>query len=140
MPRRAKALPLFTGDTMSSDEYKAYLAGKRSESDVQHTIVRELQRKGWLVVRINGGGGYQKNGQWVWNYQIYGFGNKGLPDLIAYRGGGGVIVDALMIEVKRKGGKLRPSQQQFIERARIFGITVHVADDWEQVTDLIKTL
>lgn len=132
--------PLFTGQAMTAAELRELQAATALESDVQRQVRTELARAGWWAVRINGGGFYNRSGQWVATYDVPGIGGKGHPDLVAYRGSGRLTCEALFVEVKRKGGKLRASQQRFIAHATALGIQVHVCESWEDVTTLIKAL
>lgn len=147
MARRLN-LPLFNGQALSTDEYRALMQSKQSESEVQASIVRELQTRGWMVLRVNGGGTDQYGG-WRWNYTIYGFrkvnsddpnGHDALTDLLAFKGDGGPSCQAVFIEVKRHRGKMSPRQQEFVAFCKLFGIEVHEFQTWQQAADLIKSL
>lgn len=77
-------------------------------------------------------------------YHIFGVGDKGLPDLVAYRAleiagaPSQSFCQALFIEVKGKGGTLSKWQKDFREYAKSMDIPVHVCYDWEQVKRIIE--
>lgn len=133
-----------------------------AEKEVQEGVANLLRQHGWLVTRFNSGGGYRghQGERFVFNYIIYGFvlwcnrtpfmiqtkdgmklskhrarNGEGYPDLTAFRGD-----RFLMIEVKRKKGKIREAQKLFAEFARQYGITVHSFDSWEQARDFVDRM
>lgn len=62
------------------------------------------------------------------------FGKKGLPDILGYLPGG----QALFIECKGTGGKLRPEQEAFLDRARRAGCLCIVAYSIDDVAYALK--
>jgi hypothetical protein len=136
MAKRSRIqLPLFTGQSMTAEELRAHQAKQASEADIQADIVKALVKLGWLVVRVNGGGGYDKRGNWRWNYWVDGTLHAGFPDLVAFKGSA-----AVLLEVKKQKGKLAPPQEVFHERAAHRGVTVHVVRSVEEVQEIIGGL
>lgn len=139
-PRSSKKTP----ERMPIEEFAKTLKAKRPEKGVQKSIMRLLAAKGWLVIRINSGGAKTKSGSWFWAYYILGMPkgmeSSGLSDVVAYRGIGGITCEALFVEVKGSDGTLRETQKQFIALAASKGVTVHVADDWQQVEVIVEQL
>lgn len=119
-----------------------------SEADIQKAIMRVLSQKGWLTVRFNSGGFSNGKGRFYSFYRIIGLKNKnnqdansGLPDVLAFRGTDDSITNEnIMVEVKDKNGKLRPSQHEFIRFAARFGVVVHVCTSWQEVLALIESV
>lgn len=131
-----------------------------SEKVIQGSIAEMLRLKGWMVVRVNGGGTRRAGNYWVSNYLVYGYvkywncrvlerevdgekvyerivarNGEGFPDLTAYKG------DRFIFgEIKRKGGKLEASQRRFIEFAAMFGISVNIFDCWEDAYSFVQEL
>lgn len=59
----------------------------------------------------------------------------GLPDRIVISRRG-----LYFVELKRPGGKLRPLQERMIAKLTDYGQTVHVLDNYEQVTNFINLI
>lgn len=89
------------------------------ERVIQADILRYLKSRGYFVWRQNQGGiPTGKGGFRKFN------GMKGLPDLcglLGPAGPGGFYTQALFIEVKRPGEKLRPEQASFLKTAHQLG-------------------
>lgn len=108
------------------------MAGKLrpTEKQVAAQIIDWLRLLGWQVHRLEA--------------DVYGakarvyLEDAGTPDLIAIRqrGGPGSACDVAYIEVKRPGGRLRRSQQIWIDDARKRGWTVIVASGIEDLRGL----
>lgn len=115
-----------------------------SESVIQERIMRALHAAGWLVVRFNSGSAKTASGGFLRAYRIFrmveAFASSGLPDVIAFKGGGGASCRALLIEVKDDKGLLRDSQVRFIEYAARFGVSVNVCRSWEAAQILVEEL
>lgn len=96
-----------------------------SERDIQHAIVAILRWRGWMVREISQPHHVSRD-------------LIGVPDLICFRDG-----ITMLIECKRKGGKLRDSQKQFLKE-----ITPHlrstlwilVADDVDALVEKINAI
>ena len=99
-----------------------------SENDIAQAVIDLLRLRGWRVHRLEA--------------DVYGprarakREEQGTPDYIALRHENGSC-RAVYIEVKRLGGRLRTSQEIWIEDARRRGWEVRVVDDIEDVGDLL---
>lgn len=111
-----------------------------SEAQIQKEIMGGLHMRGWMVIRINGGG-MKKGKSYVRFYTIYKLAAAaGLPDVIAFKGDGQGSGRFLMIEVKDRTGQLRPSQKRFIKWAGAFGVKVWVLRSGEAVPGMLKKI
>lgn len=73
--------------------------------------------------------------------------DPGLPDLcgwftvnstIEWNTGNNCVPKHFFIEVKRKGGKLRPAQQVFLNQAGMDSVLAFKAESWEQVVEELE--
>ena len=87
------------------------------ERDVQRAIVRELERRGWKVMRRGVGMVRTAGGDGAFS-----FGERGEADLEVLPGGG----LACFLEVKRPGGRLADHQARWLERRRAAGYVAEV--------------
>ncbi len=116
----------WTTTNMKAPKTLKLRAPNPSEAEVQRAVIRRLVAGGWLTVRINGGGGWDKAGNLIRTYIIATLNAiSGFPDVLALKGDvrGGRF---LLIEVKTAKGTLTDSQKRFALFAKKFGITVHV--------------
>jgi len=105
------------------------------ESDIQRRIGKILLLKHYIVIRFNSGGMYT-NGNFIRFYTLLNTGkSSGLPDLAFMRDN-----KIWFIEVKGLKGKLKDSQKEFIELARIYNIPVMVTNSWEEVLNYVEKL
>lgn len=113
-----------TGRTAKDAAAMGHVVGVEREAELQRRILQLLRSHPRVVwcSRMNAGR--------VRGVQL---GTTGIPDLI------GQLVDGrfLGIEVKRKGGKLRESQAEFIERATRHHAAVGVAYDVDDAMAII---
>lgn len=121
--RNAEAYYYIHGSIMKKDT----LIKKQKEGEVQKSIVKILTLKQYYVIRFNSGAMAIDN-RYFRAYILPNGTSKGLPDLMVFKNG-----ITTFIEVKRKGGKLRDSQKEFIEKIGNYGIKTVVADNWETV-------
>ncbi len=100
-------------------------APEPSEADIQRSIVAALRVRGWLVTRINAN--TTKRGErFMKSYCVFGHPPGGFPDLLALRSAPDGTTRAVLLEVKRPGAKLRPSQEGFRDFAAAHGVPCHV--------------
>ena len=103
-----------------------------SEATIQSHIMARLRQRRYMVVRFNGGG-FKKNGQFVFNYIIQGLNSsKGFPDVVAFKDG-----RCYLIEVKTKTGRLSLFQRNFRDYAVHFGTSVHVVRSVDELDELL---
>jgi hypothetical protein len=103
--------------------------------------MNRLRAAGYLVVRMNGVGMTDKRGQFVSAYIVQGINARaGLPDVLAFRPHPSGFLEARLIEVKRRGGELRPAQQRFINYASMLGIGVIIVEGWDGMERVVKRL
>jgi hypothetical protein len=134
--RKQLPLPLETGEPWTGDQLRAYHQGSQSEGKIQAAIVDALVKLGWEVIRINGGGGYTKGGDWFWCYILNGADeHEGFVDLVAFKRD-----RYLLLEVKSAKGRLRGAQKDFHARASYKGIQVHTVRSVEAVMKIIGGL
>lgn len=93
-----------------------------SEKDIQSGIMKLLALRGYLVIRLNGGG-FKEGKRYIQFYRLYGREDLqgGLPDIIALKGS-----QAILIEVKSKKGTLTRTQKLFHQWAKLHDVKVHV--------------
>ena len=95
-----------------------------TEADIQRASARRMQAAGYLVVRQNGGGFRDGRGRFVKNYLIAGLNAcAGLPDLLCFKG-----ERFIMLEIKKRGGKLSAAQLRFHAFAARFGVEVVIVE------------
>jgi Holliday junction resolvase len=107
------------------------------EADLQRQIMAYLAACGWLAIRFNSAA-VKTEGRFFRAYWYMMDGQQtgaGFPDVLALRGN-----RAVLIEVKKKGERLRESQRKFHIHAERFGIEVFTMDRWELVEELKKVL
>ena len=106
-----------------------------TEAEIQSQIIQILMLKKYVVVRINSG--MRMIGKRVLRfYHIANNGSSsGFPDLIAIKNN-----KIVMVEVKTSTGKLRQSQEEFINLAEKHGNTILVASSWEEVLKHIEAI
>ena len=109
---------------------------KTKESETLKSIAKLAMLKNYLVIRINSGAvkaKYNGKDRYVRFYTILNSGkSSGLPDLLLLKDD-----KAILVEVKRRGGRARKSQTEFISKAKNYKITVLVIDKQE---DILKYL
>ncbi len=94
-----------------------------SERNIQQAIVARLRWHGWMVRELSQPRAV--SGELV-----------GVPDVIAWKLG-----HTLLIEVKRRGGKRRPSQTQFAEEMRVherLTLMCVLADDVDEFAGFLR--
>jgi hypothetical protein len=111
-----------------------------NETNIQQSIRLALSKTATKIFRNNQGGYKDQTGRWV----TYGVCNPGGSDLIGWTSititpemVGKKIAVFTAIEVKSATGKIRPEQQNFIDRVRLDGGMAGVArstDDAIQIT------
>ncbi len=113
-----------------------------TEAEIQKVLIKRLFMNNWLTVRINGTGMKDSKGQYVMGYIIAGLAKSiGFPDVVAFRGHDSGRIEALLIEVKRKGGKLSDGQKRFHEFAKDrFNIDVLVIEGWDEMEEFTAQL
>ena len=86
------------------------------EKDIEAKFVREAKKLGCLCRKLNG------------------MGARDWPDRLVLVPGGAI----LLIEFKRLGATLRPSQEAWHEDAKAIGQEPYVFDNWEQPLALVE--
>ena len=86
------------------------------ERAVENRFVQEARKLGCKTRKLNGGG------QRDWSDQ-----------LVLVPGGA-----TLLIEFKRVGAKLRPTQQAFKDACAAIGHTIHVYDSWQAALAIVR--
>ena len=99
----------------------------RSESEILKRVMLEASRLGCVVFRNHVGGFYAKDG----SFHRTGL-CKGSSDLIGWLNG-----KFLAIEVKKKGGRVNPAQENFINRLNESGGIGLFCDDEKKLKKLI---
>ena len=105
-----------------------------SEHDIQNEIAETFRAASWIVIRVNSLKA-KVFGRWQVAYRIFGLGkgsNSGFPDLLCLKQG-----QFRLVEVKKPGGQLKPSQHVFIEFAKRYGVNVHVIESTIQAEELL---
>lgn len=109
-----------------------------NETNIQQSIRLALSKTATKIFRNNCGGYKDHTGRWV----TYGVANPGGSDLIGWTSititpdmVGRKIAVFTAIEVKSATGKIRPEQQNFIDRVRLDGGMAGVA---RSTTDAIQ--
>ena len=95
-----------------------------SERNIQQAIVARLRWHGWMVRELSQPRAV--SGELV-----------GVPDVIAWKLG-----HTLLIEVKRRGGKRRPSQTQFADEIQVhrrLTLMCVLADDVDEFAGFLRT-
>lgn len=89
------------------------------EHEVQRNIASELEKDGYLVIRINSSTQIAESGTRLSSYRVVNINaTSGHADLVVYRNG-----RAWMLEVKRdKRGKKSESQERFATCCRRYGV------------------
>lgn len=87
------------------------------EGPVQAALIKGLESAGW------------------WVQKVVGQSRSGLPDVVAAKDG-----RVIWIEVKRDGGKLRPSQRREIPLMRKAGCEVHIVVGKTGVKKFLKMI
>lgn len=99
-----------------------------AERDIQHAIVSILRWRGWMVRELSQH--THVSGDLV-----------GVPDLLCFRQG-----VTMLIECKRKGGKMRDSQKKFAEeiaghlRSTLWLVLADDVDDLIRKVEQIETM
>ena len=96
-----------------------------SERDVALQIRTWLEARGWYAIRLQSG-----TVRGVTRGTFMRLGVPGLPDWVFLRKWGGYAIH-LLVEVKRKGGKLRPEQVAWNAMADRLGLWHILADSLE---------
>ncbi len=104
------------------------------ESDVLKDVINILLENEYLVIRINSGASKVGN-RFIEYYRIMNSNkSSGLPDLLAIKNN-----SILLIECKSTKGKLRPSQNEFIELASKFNVNILVISDINQLLEYLNS-
>lgn len=111
----------------------AFQQPARTEAEVQEQVMAHLEKRGWLVVRINGIN--RKIGKhFVRSYIVQGLKvSAGFPDVLALK-----KRRFALIECKTLTGVPTPSQVRFATFAAGFGIPVYIVDDVSQIDPILK--
>ena len=96
------------------------------ESKVQSNLIKELNLRGWAVLRLHPSELHLPTQTKVMK--------NGLPDLVAFKKG-----SLIFIEVKRKGKTFEPLQYVFSKLLKRFGVKATVFADGDSVDDLISS-
>jgi len=117
-----------------------------TEAEIQAALIRGLQVRGWLVVRVNGGGFKTATGGFFRAYIVAGFCDangrpacSGFPDVLALKiapDGSGIV--ARLFEVKKRGGARSAAQERFAEFAEARGVRVEVVQGWAAMELAVK--
>ncbi|QHJ82705.1 MAG: hypothetical protein [Caudoviricetes sp.] len=94
-----------------------FYAHANHEGPVQAALIKGLESAGW------------------WVQKVVGQSRSGLPDVVAAKDG-----RVIWIEVKRDGGKLRPSQRREIPLMRKAGCEVHIVVGKTGVKKFLETI
>ena len=93
---------------------------REGETSTQKRIIAFLLSRGWMSVRVNGGGTNYGGKSFVWNYIVttcFGCISKGHADLVAYKGG-----KAIFIECKVGKNGLSDAQKKFRRQVEYYGM------------------
>jgi len=111
---------------------------KKSEHTIQNDICNYAIMKNYVVIRFNSGAIMTETKRFIAFYWIKNllrkYQNSGFPDVVLFKG-----QQYILIEVKKKGGKLSDSQKRFIELCNSKNVTVHVVDSLDEVIGIIDT-
>lgn len=107
---------------------------KEKEAEIQKQILLILKLKNCYPIRFNSGI-FFANKRCFRAYILPNGKSEGLPDIQFFKNG-----VAHFIEVKRPGGKLRPSQETVLADLQQHGAVTMVADSWEKVFDWVNQL
>jgi len=113
--------------------WKKFPPSEEKEYVVQMKIVHFLRSKGLLFSSTTGGIAYkphQKINMYKRGYAA------GVPDLIIFEPRG--LFHGLCLEVKRKGGRVRDSQKDFIAALRENGYAVAVVFSPEEAQEVVE--
>lgn len=100
-----------------------------TEAEVERAVREFLELRGWVVYKTDAGEAARASRR----RGVRGSLTPGAPDLIALKGGRGFA-----IEVKRPGGRLRPSQRMEHARLEAAGVPVVVAYGLEDVARFLE--
>ncbi len=114
-------------------------APEPAETQIQAALMRGLQARGWLVVRVNSGAATTPRGGFFRAYVVAGLCDEkgraacsGFPDVLALRDG-----RMRLFEVKRAGGKESAAQARFREFAARHGVAVELVEGWAGMERII---
>ena len=103
------------------------------EKEIQSEIISLLRMKGFIVVRLNSGA-KQDGKRFIPFYKICNTNSfAGLPDIVAFNKD-----RYLLIEVKSKSGKQRPSQRKFQELCQSKGIEYHIIHSEKELYQILE--
>ncbi len=118
-----------------------------SEGEIQRAFIQRLMRRGWLVIRINGSGFKDGQGNFVRSYLIFGLTNErgqpacsGFPDLLALKSDESGGIRARLFEMKKQGGVASPAQQRFMDFAGMRGVCVEVIEGWREMEKIVEEM
>ena len=103
---------------------------KKTEKQIQNGIIKYLLIKGFLVIRINGGGCYDKTGRFIYFYNVENYPgtfknrHSGLSDIIATKKN-----FTFYIEIKKPGGRQSKEQKNFEHLCKSMNIEYLLIDD-----------
>lgn len=106
------------------------------EHEVQRNIASELEKDGYLVIRINSSTQIAESGTRLSSYRVVNINaTSGHADLVVYRNG-----RAWMLEVKRdKRGKKSESQERFATCCRRYGVPYAIVTTIDEARAFIAT-
>jgi Holliday junction resolvase len=113
---------------------------KRKESDIQADICTLLISKGFLVVRLNGGGVKIDDKRYFRAYYIknlpYTYQSSGMPDVVAYKSNLTVF-----FEVKKNDKmKVSDSQERWIKLCKDYKVNTFVVSSLNEVIEILNKL
>jgi hypothetical protein len=105
-----------------------------TEAQLQDSIAKELNARGFMVMRLNSGAMQGNQGQYFRAYFIYGLKkSSGASDLIVFRDG-----KAWFIEVKTATGRQSESQKAFQEYAESKKMSYFLIKNLEDIQKFLK--
>ncbi|GAB1429756.1 hypothetical protein MASR2M18_05880 [Ignavibacteria bacterium] len=127
MKRHYSQLALTTGRGVPLTE--------QTESEVQAAVIELLRKAGYMVIRFNSGG-FRDGKRFVSFYHVFGSDKpaSGFPDVAAFKG-----AKCLLLEVKRRRGKVSEAQEQFRRYAAQHGVTVAIVRDVSDALQIIES-
>ena len=111
----------------------AFTKPAQTEAEIQDAIMAHLEKRHWLVVRINGIN--RKIGKhFIRSYIVQGLKvSAGFPDVLALK-----KTRFVLIECKTAKGEATESQMRFARFAARFGVSVYVVRDANEVDAILK--
>lgn len=127
--------------SITIEQYKIMRAEKEATSKdtpemaLQKKAVKYLRLSGFTVMRVNSSSKRTGHGGILRSYFVYGKEDAatGFPDLQAFKGD-----RFLVLELKAKKGKQRPSQIEFQKFWEDRGHNYYIADTLEKVVEIVR--